>query len=85
MAITLYEITIPVFIKNLKTLQKLLEKGVAFTKEDGAKISEEALVDSKLIADMGNLIYQSGFFSLSFLFTFPDFMVGNGMMEDCCV
>lgn len=63
MAVTLYEITIPVFIKNLKTLQKLLEKGVAFTKEDGAKISEESLADAKLIDDMGNLIYQGELFS----------------------
>ncbi|KAF8859013.1 hypothetical protein BDZ45DRAFT_673578 [Acephala macrosclerotiorum] len=58
MTISLYEITIPVFIKHLKTLSKLLQKGVAFTKEDGAKISEEKLVESRLIEDMGNLIYQ---------------------------
>ncbi|KUJ07144.1 uncharacterized protein LY89DRAFT_691946 [Mollisia scopiformis] len=58
MAITLYEITVPVFIKNLKTLSKCLEKGVAFTKDDGAKISEAGLAESRLIEDMGNLVYQ---------------------------
>lgn len=71
MAFTLYEITIPVFLGHLKTLSKILEKGVAFTKEEGAKISEAELADSKLIADMGNLIYQSQFL-LSF-FPFPSF------------
>ena len=68
MSISLFEITIPVFIRELKTLSKLLQKGVAFTKEDGAKISEEALVESKLIADMGGLIYQGEPFFFPFLF-----------------
>jgi len=58
MAISLYEITIQVFIKNLQTLKKLLEKGVAFTKEDGVSVTEESLAGAKLIADMGDLIYQ---------------------------
>jgi hypothetical protein len=61
MAVSLYEITIPVFIREMKTLSKLLQKGVAFTKEEGAKISEEALVESRLIADMHGLIYQSAY------------------------
>lgn len=69
MTVTLYEITIPVFIKHLTTLSKLLEKGVAFTKEDGAKISEAQLVESKLIEDMGDLVYQS--LSLPLLKPFP--------------
>jgi hypothetical protein len=52
MTISLYEITIPVFIREMKTLSRLLQKGVAFTKEEGAKISEEALVESRRIADI---------------------------------
>jgi hypothetical protein len=68
MAVTLYEITIPVFIGHLKTLSKILEKGVAFTKEGGAKISEAELAETKLIDDMGGLIYQ-GEFLLSFVFS----------------
>lgn len=64
----LYDITVPPFIQHLKTLSKLLEKGVAFTKEDGAKISEVELVESKLVGDMGNLIFQS-----EFCFAFPLF------------
>ncbi|KAE8447132.1 hypothetical protein EG329_011116 [Mollisiaceae sp. DMI_Dod_QoI] len=58
MAISLYDITIPVFIKNLQILKKLLEKGVAFTKEDGVAVTEESLAGAKLIADMGDLVYQ---------------------------
>jgi hypothetical protein len=57
--VSLYDITVPVFIKNLQTLSKLLNKGVAFTKEDGNTVTEQSLLDSKLIADMKDLVYQS--------------------------
>ncbi|KAH7416778.1 hypothetical protein BKA64DRAFT_701561 [Cadophora sp. MPI-SDFR-AT-0126] len=58
MAITLYSITIPVFIKNLRTLQKLLAKGTTHAKDAGNGVTEEKLVGAKLIEDMGDLVYQ---------------------------
>jgi len=58
MAITLYSITIPVFLKNLRTLKKLLEKGTGYAKDAGNESSEEKLVGAKLIEDMGDLVYQ---------------------------
>jgi len=54
MAITLYEITIPVLVKHVKTLKYLLSKGSA-----DSKVEDQKLLDSRLIADMGNLIFQS--------------------------
>jgi hypothetical protein len=56
---TLYEITIPVFIKQLTTLSKLLEEGVAHAKDSSNAVTEESLVDARLIADMQTLAYQS--------------------------
>lgn len=53
MPLTLYEISVPVFITNLKNLSKFLEKGrLHFSSK------ESALVEAKLIADMGGLSYQ---------------------------
>lgn len=54
MTVTLYEITIPVFIKHIKTLKYLLSKGVA-----DSKVEDQTLLDARLIADMGNFIFQS--------------------------
>jgi hypothetical protein len=59
MSLTLYEISILPFIKNIKTLQQLLQKGVDHASDSSKAITEEALLESRLIADMGNLIYQS--------------------------
>lgn len=59
MAITLYEITIPVFLKNLKVLAKLLQKGVAHAADSGNEVTESKLTEAKLVADMGDLVYQS--------------------------
>ena len=55
MSLSLYDITIPVFIRNLRTLSTLLEKG-----RDHASThsSEAALIEGRLFADMGNLSYQ---------------------------
>jgi len=64
MPITIYEITIPVFIRELGILSRLLEKGVAYTKTPDAKISEEGLLQRKLIDDMGGLVFQSTLFLL---------------------
>ncbi|MBY8978457.1 DUF1993 domain-containing protein, partial [Rhodobacteraceae bacterium NNCM2] len=52
MALTLYDISIVPFIKSLKTLTKLLEKGQAHF-EDESKI-----INAKLVDDMGDLIFQ---------------------------
>lgn len=51
MPFTLYEVSIPLFIRNLRVLQKLLEKGQAFGKET-------TLVESRLIADMYPFTFQ---------------------------
>ena len=51
MPFTLYDVSIPLFIRNLRVLQKLLEKGQASGKE-------ATLVESRLIADMFPLTFQ---------------------------
>jgi hypothetical protein len=51
MPFTLYQVSIPLFIRNLKVLQKLLEKGQASGKE-------ATLVESRLIPDMLPLTFQ---------------------------
>jgi uncharacterized protein len=53
MPLSLYEITIPVFIKNLKVLSSLLDKGLAHVHGN-----EASLAESRLIADMHPLTYQ---------------------------
>jgi hypothetical protein len=53
MPFSLYEISVPVFIRNLKVLQQLLEKGQAH-----AAGKEAALTESRLIADMYPLTFQ---------------------------
>lgn len=68
MPLTLYEITIPVFIKELNILSKLLQKGVEHARDKGNEVSEEGLVDARLIGDMKGLGFQS-----MFLFSFPSF------------
>jgi hypothetical protein len=59
MALSLYEISIPVFIRNIKTLQKLLDKAVAHASNSSKAVTEEALLESRLIPDMYNLTEQS--------------------------
>ncbi|CZT13493.1 hypothetical protein WAI453_012448 [Rhynchosporium graminicola] len=58
MPISLYSISIPVFLKHLHTLQKLLAKGVAHAEDAGNELTKEKLVGAKLIEDMGDLVYQ---------------------------
>ena len=53
MTVTLYDVTIPVFIANLKNLSKFLEKGRLH-----ASPNESSLIEAKLIADMAGLPYQ---------------------------
>jgi hypothetical protein len=55
---TLYETTIPVFIRQLQILSKLLEHGVAHAKDSDNAVTEQSLVDARLIADMQTLAYQ---------------------------
>ncbi len=51
--VTLYELSIPVFIKNLKTLSKLLEAG-----NKHVSGQTETLLNARLIEDMKPLPYQ---------------------------
>src|SRR6266487_4427123 len=53
MPVSLYEVTIPPFIRGLKALSAFVEKGRLHASSD-----EAALVDSRLIADMGALPFQ---------------------------
>ncbi|RFU25527.1 hypothetical protein B7463_g10818, partial [Scytalidium lignicola] len=53
MGVSLYEITIPVFIKQLNIIKSLLEKGQAHPDKD-----DSTLLASRLIADMQDLPYQ---------------------------
>ncbi len=64
MSVSLYEITIPVFIKQLRTLERLLEKGVAHARDQANALTEEGLVHARLIADMKDLVFQG---EISFL------------------
>jgi len=56
MATDLHTLTAPVFVRALTNLDKILDKGRAFAAEKG--ISEQELLDGRLIEDMGNLISQ---------------------------
>ncbi len=47
--ISLYEVTVPVFLKSLKQLDGIIEKAAAFAEEK--KIEEGVLVQSRLILD----------------------------------
>ncbi|CCU77514.1 hypothetical protein BGHDH14_bgh01293 [Blumeria hordei DH14] len=51
--VSLYDISVPVFIRNLEILITLLKKASAHS-----GVSDEALVKSKLISDMGDLAFQ---------------------------
>lgn len=54
MPFSLYDVTVPVFIKNLKSLEKIIEKGVAhFGAANDSKIAE-----LRLIEDMQPFTYQ---------------------------
>lgn len=53
MPLSLYDVTIPPFIRSLKALSAFLEKGRLHASSD-----ETALLDSRLIADMAALPYQ---------------------------
>ncbi|KAJ8068918.1 hypothetical protein OCU04_002599 [Sclerotinia nivalis] len=53
MSLTLYDVSVPLFIKNLKSLSKILAKGQAHFEKDESKI-----IHAKLVDDMGDLIFQ---------------------------
>jgi hypothetical protein len=69
MPLTLYDITISLFIKELNILSKLLQRGADYAKDPSNAVTEEALVDARLVADMKGLVFQ-GLFSPSSLFRF---------------
>jgi hypothetical protein len=56
MPLSLYEISIPVFIRSLTNLATILKKGEAYADEKG--IPHSKLLESKLVDDMANLVYQ---------------------------
>ncbi len=56
---TLFEATIPVFIRFLHNLDAILSAGERYVAE--GKISEQALLDGKLAPDMYNTIQQVGY------------------------
>ncbi|MGN7292059.1 DUF1993 domain-containing protein [Rhizobium sp. SAFR-030] len=56
MSVTLYEVSVPVFIRGLGNLSAILEKGRAFAKESG--LADSDLLEARLFPDMGNLIAQ---------------------------
>lgn len=55
-SITLFEATVPVFIRGMTNLSAVLAKGQAFADEQ--KLEHSKLVNGKLIADMGDLTFQ---------------------------
>lgn len=56
MTLSLYDISVPVYIRGLTNLSILLKKGEAYAAEN--KISSEDMLDARLIPDMENLIFQ---------------------------
>jgi uncharacterized protein len=54
--LSLYDVTVPVFIRALENLDAILDKGAAFFAEQGRPESE--LTQARLIADMGPLTSQ---------------------------
>jgi uncharacterized protein len=54
----LYDTTIPIFIKQLHTLSKLLTLGAAHAADSANTLTEQSLVDARLIDDMQTLAYQ---------------------------
>src|ERR1700754_4994281 len=53
---SLYEVSIPVFLRGLNNLTSLLQKGEAHAREKG--ISPDALLQAQLAPDMFNLVRQ---------------------------
>jgi len=53
MSFSLYDISVPSFIKHLKTLSYLLNKALSHVSNDESK-----LINARIIEDMGDLIYQ---------------------------
>jgi uncharacterized protein len=59
MPFSLYDVVVPPFITGLETLTHLLETAQENSKSSTSEILPEAkLCESKLIEDMGNLVYQ---------------------------
>ncbi|TPG55007.1 DUF1993 domain-containing protein [Sphingomonas glacialis] len=56
MSTSLYDLTIPIFIRNLESLDAVLSKGEAFASEKGIDPSE--LLEARLYEDMAPLISQ---------------------------
>lgn len=56
MSLTLYDISVPLFLRAFANLTEILEKGRSFAAEQG--ISEQELLEARLYPDMGNLIAQ---------------------------
>ena len=56
MSVTLYQVSVPVFIRGFDNLSAILEKGRRFATESG--IDEKDLLEARLFPDMGNLIAQ---------------------------
>lgn len=52
-SLSMYDASIPVFIRYLTNLSAILEKGVAHAKEQG--IDPQTLIDTRLVADMDAL------------------------------
>jgi len=50
MSLSMYQVTVPVFIKNLNNLSEILRKGEAYAK--ARKIEPEVLINSRLAPDM---------------------------------
>ncbi|KAF1816207.1 hypothetical protein P152DRAFT_114266 [Eremomyces bilateralis CBS 781.70] len=56
MPVSLYDISIPAFIRGLEVLDHVLKKGEAYAEEQS--ISPQTLLDAHFAKDMRNLIYQ---------------------------
>lgn len=56
--VSLYEMTVPVLTHKLNVLSKILAKGSALAQDTGNELTEEKIVESRLVADMETFAYQ---------------------------
>jgi hypothetical protein len=56
MALSLYDVSVPIFIRSLRNLSAILEKGRSFADEKG--LPHSALLEARLIDDMSPLTSQ---------------------------
>ena len=63
MSLSLYDLTVPILVRNLEILKEILQKGEQWAKDNGK--SESELLEARIIDDMN--VWSSFHFTLSLL------------------